>query len=143
MESKLIQLGDEWFSVNNIEYIHNDAAAKKLLLWYADTKEEEPYVLENGKREAFLRYLEKVSYIAAYEESTEKDKGIPISVLADVCTAIRNDRYALGEAAKTMAPIKNDFIGAMNSVILYISEPEVREAMYQEIKGVDYVSDNK
>ena len=144
-ERRFVQINNEWINLDNVTNIVDLPDDQVLKIYFGDTNNTIPVILRRNARESFLYFLEHKSYHAPVIESCDPSvkKAVPATVLIDICRAIMQDKYALTEAAKTMIPVHNDFIGAMDSIILYISEPEVRELASNELRGVRYDSDNK
>ncbi len=64
---------------------------------------------------------------------------IPVSVLIDICKAISADKWAMKRADEGVTvEISPEFSQNMVSVILNISDAEVRRWAWAEIQGVEH-----
>lgn len=142
MESKFIQIQNDWINLDDAKWIVDDPENDFLQIYFSDTDAPTPKVLRGGEREAFINYMQNHSYYLPVVDAEPK-QGIPVIILTNICDAISNDASAHLRSAEIMAPLTAEFIVAMNSVIRFISDPEVRDFALREIEGVPYGSDNK
>ena len=64
---------------------------------------------------------------------------IPVSVLIDICQAIQEDKWAMKKVEEgVVVEISPEFSQNMVSIILNISDTEVRRWAWAEIQGVEH-----